>query len=112
MVVALCFPVSWLLRLPNINSPITDATKIKTIIRNGSIIITSKSNLYNHYYEKCLEQSKNPMDFSVFNLWFPNYIGARHIVDSLIDYYDNLFEIIIVEQINIELRVEKIINIL
>ena len=67
---------------------------------------------YNHYYEKCLEQSKNPMDFSVFNQWFPNYIGARHIVDSLIDYYDNLFEIIIVEQINIELRVEKIINIL
>ena len=67
---------------------------------------------YNHYYEKCLEQSKNPMDFSVFNLWFPNYIGARHIVDSLIDYYDNLFEIIIIEQINIELRVEKIINIL
>ena len=67
---------------------------------------------YNHYYEKCLEQSKNPMDFSVFNLWFPNYIGARHIVDSLIDYYDNLFEIIIVEQINIELQVEKIINIL
>ena len=67
---------------------------------------------YNHYYEKCLEQSKNPMDFSVFNLWFPNYIGARHIVDSLIDYYDNLFEIIIIEQINIELQVEKIINIL
>ena len=67
---------------------------------------------YNHYYEKCLEQSKNPMDFSVFNLWFPNYIGARHIVDSLIDYYDDLFEIIIVEQINVELRVEKIINIL
>ena len=67
---------------------------------------------YNHYYEKCLEQSKNPMDFSVFNLWFPNYIGARHIVNSLIDYYDSLFEIIIVEQINIELQVEKIINIL
>ena len=67
---------------------------------------------YNHYYEKCLEQSKNPMDFSVFNLWFPNYIGARHIVDSLIDYYDNLFEIIIIEQINVELHVEKIINIL
>lgn len=67
---------------------------------------------YNHYYEKCLEQSKNPMDFSVFNLWFPNYIGARHIVDSLIDYYDNLFEVIIIEQINVELRVEKIVSIL
>ena len=67
---------------------------------------------YNHYYEKCLEQSKNPMDFSVFNLWFPNYIGARHIVDSLIDYYDDLFEVIIIEQINVELRVEKIISIL
>ena len=67
---------------------------------------------YNHYYEKCLEQSKNPMDFSVFNLWFPNYIGARHIVDSLIDYYDNLFEVIIIEQINVELKIEKIIDIL
>lgn len=67
---------------------------------------------YNHYYEKCLEQSKNPMDFSIFNLWFTNYIGARHIVDSLIDYYDNLFEVIIIEQINVELRVEKIVSIL
>lgn len=67
---------------------------------------------YNHYYEKCLEQSKNPMDFSIFNEWFPAYIGAEHIVNSLIDYYDNLFEVIIIEQINVELRVEKIVSIL
>ena len=67
---------------------------------------------YNHYYEKCLEQSKNPMDFSVFNLWFPNYIGARHIVDSLIDYYDSLFEIVLVQRINVQLIVESTIDIL
>lgn len=60
---------------------------------------------YNHYYEKCLEQSKNPMDFSVFNLWFPNYIGARHIVDSLIDYYDNLFNVVIIQKISVELSI-------
>lgn len=60
---------------------------------------------YNHYYEKCLEQSKNPMDFSVFNLWFPNYIGARHIVDSLIDYYDDLFNVVIIQKISVELSI-------
>lgn len=67
---------------------------------------------YNHYYEKCLEQSKNPMDFSVFNLWFPNYIGARHIVNSLLDYYDNLFEIVLVQRINVQLIIESTIDIL
>ena len=67
---------------------------------------------YNHYYEKCLEQSKNPMDFSVFNLWFPNYIGARHIVNSLIDYYDSLFEIVLVQRVNVQLTVESTIDIL
>ena len=60
---------------------------------------------YNHYYEKCLEQSKNPIDFSVFNLWFPNYIGARHIVDSLIDYYDDLFNVVIIQKISVELSI-------
>ena len=60
---------------------------------------------YNHYYEKCLEQSKNPMDFSVFNLWFPNYIGAKHIVDSLIDYYDDLFNVVIIQKISVELSI-------
>ena len=60
---------------------------------------------YNHYYEKCLEQNKNPMDFSVFNLWFPNYIGARHIVDSLIDYYDDLFNVVIIQKISVELSI-------
>ena len=67
---------------------------------------------YNHYYEKCLEQNKNPMDFSVFNQWFPNYIGARHIVNSLIDYYDNLFKIILIQRINVQLIVESTIDIL
>lgn len=67
---------------------------------------------YNHYYEKCLEQNKNPMDFSVFNQWFPNYIGARHIVNSLIDYYDSLFKIVLVQRINVQLIVESTIDIL
>lgn len=67
---------------------------------------------YNHYYKKCLEKGQNPIDFSIFNEWFPAYIGAEHIVNSLIDYYDNLFEVIIIEQINVELRVEKIVSIL
>ena len=67
---------------------------------------------YNQYYEKMVEKSATPMDYSIFAEWFPRYVGAQHIVDSLLDYYDNLFEIIIVEQINIELQVEKIIDIL
>lgn len=67
---------------------------------------------YNQYYEKMVEKSATPMDFNIFTEWFPNYIGARHIVDSLIDYYDNLFEVIIIEQIDIKLQVEKIIHIL
>ena len=84
--------------------------------RETYIQIRKSNNLvllaYNHYYEKCLEKGQNPLDFSGFAEWFPQYIGAQHIVNSLVDYYDNLFEIIIVEQINIELQVEKIINIL
>lgn len=67
---------------------------------------------YNHYYEKCLEKGQNPLDFSGFAEWFPMYIGAEHIINSLIDYYDNLFEVIIIEQINVELKIEKIIDIL
>ena len=67
---------------------------------------------YNQYYEKMVEKSATPMDFSIFAEWFPRYVGAQHIVDSLVKYYDNLYEIIIVEQINIELKIEKIIDIL
>ena len=67
---------------------------------------------YNHYYEKMVEKSATPMDFSIFAEWFPRYVGAQHIVDSLIDYYDNLFEVIIIEQVNKKLQVKKIINIL
>ena len=65
---------------------------------------------YNHYYETCLTEGKVPMDFSVFQEWFPQYIGARHIVNSLKDYYDKLFEITIVQTINIKLEVTKEIN--
>ena len=84
--------------------------------RETYIQIRKSNNLvllaYNHYYEKCLEKGQNPLDFSGFAEWFPQYIGAQHIVDSLVKYYDNFFEIIIVEQINIKLQVEKIIDIL
>ena len=67
---------------------------------------------YNHYYEKCLEKSQAPIDFSGFNVWFPRYIGAQHIVDSLLDHYDSLFEIVLVQRINIQLIVESTIDIL
>ena len=67
---------------------------------------------YNHYYEKCLEKSQAPIDFSGFNVWFPRYIGAQHIVDSLLDHYDSLFEIVLVQRINVQLIVESTIDIL
>ena len=67
---------------------------------------------YNHYYEKCLEKSQAPIDFSGFNVWFPRYIGAQHIVDSLLDHYDSIFEIVLVQRINIQLIVESTIDIL
>ena len=60
---------------------------------------------YNQYYEKMVEKSATPMDFSIFTEWFPNYIGSRHIVDSLIDYYDNLFNVVIIQKISVELSI-------
>ena len=57
---------------------------------------------YNHYYEKMVEKSATPMDFSIFAEWFPRYVGAQHIVDSLIDYYDQLFNIILVQKLKQE----------
>ena len=65
---------------------------------------------YNQYYEKMVEKSATPMDFSIFAEWFPRYVGARHIVDSLIDYYDDLFEITIVQKIDVQLRVTQEID--
>ena len=67
---------------------------------------------YNQYYEKMVEKSATPMDFSIFAEWFPRYVGAQHIVDSLVDYYDNLFKIILIQKINVELIVESTIDIL
>ena len=67
---------------------------------------------YNQYYEKMVEKSATPMDFSIFAEWFPMYVGAQHIVDSLVDYYDNLFKIILIQRINIQLIVESTIDIL
>ena len=67
---------------------------------------------YNQYYEKMVEKSATPMDFSIFAEWFPRYVGAQHIVDSLVDYYDNLFKIILVQRVNVQLIVESTIDIL
>ena len=67
---------------------------------------------YNHYYEKCLEKNSTPLDFSVFRQWFPRYIGAQHIVNSLLDHYDRLFKVVLVEKANVHLQVEQTINIL
>lgn len=67
---------------------------------------------YNQYYEKMVEKSATPMDFSIFAEWFPRYVGAQHIVDSLLDHYDSLFEIVLVQRINIQLIVESTIDIL
>ena len=67
---------------------------------------------YNHYYEKMVEKSATPMDFSIFAEWFPRYVGAQHIIDSLVDYYDQLFNIILVQRVNVQLIVESTIDIL
>ena len=67
---------------------------------------------YNQYYEKMVEKSATPMDFSVFAEWFPRYVGAQHIVNSLLDHYDRLFKVVLVEKVNVHLQVEQIINIL
>ena len=67
---------------------------------------------YNQYYEKMVEKSATPMDFSIFAEGFPRYIGAQHIVDSLLDYYDSLFEIMLVQRVNVQLIVESTIDIL
>ena len=65
---------------------------------------------YNQYYEKMVEKSATPMDFSIFAEWFPRYIGAQHIINSLIDHYDQLFNIILVQKIDV--KVETTIDIL
>ena len=65
---------------------------------------------YNQYYEKMVEKSATPMDFSIFAEWFPMYIGAQHIINSLIDHYDQLFNIILVQKIDV--KVETTIDIL
>ena len=67
---------------------------------------------YNQYYEKMVERSAAPMDFSIFAEWFPRYVGAQHIVNSLLDYYDNLFKIILIQRVNVQLIVESTIDIL
>ena len=85
----------------------TRETYIK-LRKEGQVVLIA----YNHYYEKCLEKSQAPIDFSGFNVWFPRYIGAQHIVDSLLDHYDSIFEIVLVQRINVQLIVESTIDIL
>ena len=85
----------------------TRETYIK-LRKEGQVVLIA----YNHYYEKCLEKSQAPIDFSGFNVWFPRYVGAQHIIDSLLDHYDSLFEIVLVQRINVQLIVESTIDIL
>ena len=85
----------------------TRETYIK-LRKEGQVVLIA----YNHYYEKCLEKSQAPIDFSGFNVWFPRYVGAQHIIVSLLDHYDSLFEIVLVQRINVQLIVESTIDIL
>ena len=84
----------------------TRETYIK-LRKEGQVVLIA----YNHYYEKCLEKSQAPIDFSGFNVWFPRYTGAQHIVDSLINHYDKEFEVTIVQTVNVKLKVTKEVNI-
>ena len=68
--------------------------------------------VYNHYYETSVAQGKIPMDYSKFAEWFPQYIGAQHIIESVINNYDKEYGIVLIEKINVQLIVESAIDIL
>ena len=67
--------------------------------------------VYNHYYETSMTQGKTPMDYSVFAKWFPEYIGAQHITDSVVNHYDTEYGIVLIEKVNVELQVVAIIGV-
>lgn len=67
--------------------------------------------VYNHYYETSLTQGKIPMDYSKFAKWFPEYIGAQHIIDSVVNHYDTEYGIVLIEKVNVELQVVAIIGV-
>lgn len=68
--------------------------------------------VYNHYYETSVAQGKTPMDYSVFAKWFPEYIGAQHIIDSVINNYDKEYGIVLIEKIDVQMQVIAIIDVI
>ena len=67
--------------------------------------------VYNHYYETSITQGKIPMDYSKFAEWFPEYIGAQYITDSVVNHYDTEYGIVLIEKVNVELQVVAIIGV-
>lgn len=61
--------------------------------------------VYNHYYETSLTQGKIPMDYSKFAKWFPEYIGAQYITDSVVNHYDTEYGVVLIEKVSVELQV-------
>ena len=68
--------------------------------------------VYNHYYETSMTQGKTPMDYSKFAEWFPQYIGAQHIIESVINNYDKEYGIVLIEKINVQMQVIAIIDVI
>lgn len=68
--------------------------------------------VYNHYYETSMAQGKIPMDYSVFAKWFPEYIGAQHIIDSVVNHYDTEYGIVLIEKIDVQMQVIAIIDVI
>ena len=74
---------------------------------NNTLVI-----VYNHYYETSVAQGKIPMDYSKFAEWFPQYIGAQHIIESVINNYDKEYGIVLIEKINVQMQVIAIIDVI
>ena len=68
--------------------------------------------VYNHYYETSMAQGKIPMDYSVFAKWFPQYVGAQHIIDSVVNHYDTEYGIVLIEKIDVQMQVIAIIDVI
>lgn len=68
--------------------------------------------VYNHYYETSVAQGKIPMDYSVFAKWFPQYVGAQHIIDSVVNHYDTEYGIVLIEKIDVQMQVIAIIDVI
>ena len=52
------------------------------------------------------------MDYSKFAKWCPEYIGAQHIIESVINNYDKEYGIVLIEKINVQMQVIAIIDVI